>query len=451
MRLFARVRVAAIAAGLLTSAWMLVAALPGGDQLNLLARGWLLAGRGELVPWGNPMSWGGLAPGAATSWLVGGPLAVWMDHRAPGALIWLTHLIALVLLDRALRPLLTPFERAAFAVLFALNPWRVQAAAVLWNPNYLFLVGAVHLTTARRLARSPSFAAGFLHVAVVGVAAQVHPSVLLLGVLSLLLWLRGELRPAWSGMLAGAAAVGLTLIPWFAAGPMPAHAPAGEGFLFRGLLMVQPLLKGLSYWLRYPSLALPARQLRLDFAEHLGAGLDARVMPFLPALLGFAAVATMIGALVALVAFLRRGPAEPAETDAEGRRWLARYLRLALVASLLVLAAAPTTPQSWQLYPLFHAAVLAVVLGLGRFAAAATARGHGRRVAGGLVAAALVAAGFNLLLLAGGPDFRCGGRHPESFPLRSHSPMFDELGITRDCPWPLDHPDGWWPDVLPEG
>lgn len=452
MRIVALVRVAAIAAGLLISALMLVASLPGGDQLNLLARGWLFAARGELVPWGNPMSWGGLAPGAVTSWLVGGPLAVWMDHRAPGVAIWLTHLLALVLLDRTLRPLLTQFERAAFAVLFALNPWRVQAAAVLWNPNYLFLVGAVHLVTARRLARSPSFAAGFFHVAVLGVAAQIHPSVLLLGVLSLLLFLRGDLRPAWGGMAAGTAAVGLTLLPWLAAGPMPAHAPAGEGFLFRGLLMVQPLIKGLSYWLRYPSLALPGRQLRVDFGEHLGSGFDARVMPFVPILLGFAAVATMLGALVALVAFLRRGPAEaPAETDGEGRRWLARYLRLALVASLLVLAAAPTTPQSWQLYPLFHAAVLAVVLGLGRFAVGADGRGHGRRVAGGLVTAALVATGFNLLLLAGSPDFRCTGRHPETFPLRSHSPMFDEIGITRDCPWPHDQPDGWWPDVLPEG
>lgn len=110
---------------------MLLESLPAGDQLNLLARGWLLAVRGDLVPWGNPMSFGGLAPGALTSWLVGLPLTVWLDHRAPGALIWLFHLLAIVLLDRSLRPVLTPLERAVFAVLFVLNPWRVQAAAVL--------------------------------------------------------------------------------------------------------------------------------------------------------------------------------------------------------------------------------------------------------------------------------------------------------------------------------
>jgi len=35
------------------------------------------------------------------------------------------------------------------------------------------------------------------------------------------------------------------------------------------------------------------------------------------------------------------------------------------------------------------------------------------------------------------------------FPLAHHSAMFDELGLQATCPWPLDRPGGWWPDVLP--
>ncbi len=432
---------------------MLLESLPAGDQLNLLARGWLLAVRGELVPWGNPMSFGGLAPGALTSWLVGLPLTVWLDHRAPGALIWLFHLLAIVLLDRSLRPVLMPLERAVFAVLFVLNPWRVQAAAVLWNPNYLFLAGAVHLVTARRLASAPRFGATLAHVATLGLAAQLHPSMLLLGVLTALLLVRREMRLSWPGAAAGAGVVVLSLVPWLLAGPMPANAPESEGFLFRGLLWVQPLLKGMFYWLRYPSLALPERTLQLDFTEHLGAAFAAAARPLTAPLLGAAALVTLAIALAALVAFVRRGASSAAPVaDPAGRAWLTDYLRLALVASLVVLAAAPTTPQSWQLYPLFHAAVLATVLGLGHAAARATAAGRQLRIAAALVTATVVGIVFNLALLAGDPDFRCTGRDADHyFPLRSHSPMFDELGITRDCPWPLDHPDGWWPDVLPEG
>jgi hypothetical protein len=35
------------------------------------------------------------------------------------------------------------------------------------------------------------------------------------------------------------------------------------------------------------------------------------------------------------------------------------------------------------------------------------------------------------------------------FPLAHDSPMFAELGIARDCPWPTNRAGGWWPDVLP--
>ena len=55
---------------------MVIRSQVGGDQLNLLARGWLLAARGQFIPYGNPLSTGGKAPGGITSLLVGLPLSV---------------------------------------------------------------------------------------------------------------------------------------------------------------------------------------------------------------------------------------------------------------------------------------------------------------------------------------------------------------------------------------
>src|SRR5687767_1499913 len=66
--------VAIFAAGLLLGVLMLARAQAGGDQLNLLARGWLLAARGDLVPYGNPLSNQGNGPGPLTSLVVGLPL-----------------------------------------------------------------------------------------------------------------------------------------------------------------------------------------------------------------------------------------------------------------------------------------------------------------------------------------------------------------------------------------
>src|ERR1700694_3092722 len=94
---------ALFALGVALAVLMVIRSQVGGDQLNLLARGWLLAARGQFIPYGNPMSTGGKAPGAMTTLLVALPLAVWRDHRAATALVVLCHLLAYLLLDRVLR------------------------------------------------------------------------------------------------------------------------------------------------------------------------------------------------------------------------------------------------------------------------------------------------------------------------------------------------------------
>ena len=160
---------------------------------------------------------------------------------------------------------------------------------------------------------------------------------------------------------------------------------------------------------------------------------------------------TLLVALAALVVFLRaRSPWArwaPSGAATSGRLWVEGYTALAFVAALLAFAAAPTTPQAWQAFVLFHAAILPVVFGAGRLAAT----GRSRLVRRAIFGLAALAVGANVAIAVAGPSFRCTGRSQLTFPLRSHSEMFDDLGIQRRCPWPLDVPHTWWPDVLPEG
>jgi hypothetical protein len=446
---FRRLHAAAVVAGLSLSAALVAVAQVGGDQLNLLARGWLLAARGVLVPFGNPLSSGGNAPGALTSWLVGAPLELWMDHRAPVVLIWSLHLAAWWLLDRALAPALTPVERAAFAVLFVLNPWRLQSAAMLWNPNYLVPIAAAHLATARALADRARFAPTLLHTLALGLGAQLHPAVLLLGALSVLLWWRGYVRVSWGGFAAGVGLTVASLLPWLLAlGRQPEIAAASEGFPFRGLVLVAPMLKGLLYWLRYPAMALDRKSTVFDFTERLGADVDRWLAPAAQGFLLVVSLAMVVLVLRANWLFFagRRGRlfvrVEPGVTP---RDWLAGYVGLAFVAAALVFAASPTTPQSWQAMPLFPAAVLAVALGAGRLAE----RFGDRRAFGLLAGIATCALLLGLALGLGSPNFRCTGRGALGFELRASSPMFEQLGLQERCPWRLEVPGTWWPDVLP--
>jgi hypothetical protein len=445
----ARWRRILVLAGVALSLLLLARARAGGDQLNLLARGWLLAERGELVAYGNPLSSGGNGPGALTSVLVGLPLMVWRDARAPIAVIWLFHLAAYLLLDRALRALGERF-RMAFAVIYWLAPWRLVYSAFLWNPNYLFLAGAVHFASARASRERARFFASFAHVLTLGLAFQLHPSTLLLAVLSVFLVARGYARVHGPGALAGGAVAAATLVPWLrAAAARPEILAASTGFFGRGLLYVYPLLRGVAYWFRYGTLYLSEKVARFDFGETLGPEVDRWLAPAVNVLWIAAGVASLGVALVAAWRFARprwRGALRRLPAAAGDRDWVAGYVVLAFVAAVAVYAASPTTIMPWQGLPLLHAAVMPLAFFWDEALAGAGARSARR----GLAALAVASLALGIALAAGSPTFRCAGRGTLVFPLRASSPMFDDLGLQRSCPWPLDIPGTWWPDVLPE-
>ena len=444
----------AFALGLVLSAVLLWRTLPGGDQVRLLARGWMLAERGELVPYGNPLSGGGFGPGPATSIVVGLPLFVWQDPRAPAVGIWLLHLAAWFLFDRRLRRILTPGERAAFALVYWLNPWRVAGAAVLWNPHYLFLLGAAHFATAYDQREKASFWSSFVHVASLGVALQLHPSTLLLIAISGVLFLTRTIRVSWAGVACGIATSIAALLPWLlAVKERPELLHAANRVLFRSLALVQPWLKGLHYWIRYPSFSIPKEYRIFDFTALVGAEVDRFLAPALSALVLVAGLATMVVAVAANVelfrerrpgGLLRRGP------GVDGREFLLRYVVAGAIAAIVVFAASPTTPQSWQGLVLFHVTVLPVVFWLGRRLDREPSSGAVTgRVRKSMFAAVAVGTVLALATGYGAPNFRCGGRGDLRYELLDDSPMYHDLGIHAACPWPVGIAGGAWPDGLP--
>lgn len=448
---------ALFAVGLAIAILMLVRSQVGGDQLNLLARGWLLAEDGKWISYGNPMSTGGKAPGGITSLLVGLPLLLWRDHRAPSAVILLCHVLAYWLLDGTLRRILSPHERVLLAVLYWLNPWQLYFASFLWNPNYLFLFAALHLWSCLAQRERGRFWPSFLHALGLALAFQIHASFLLLAVASLLLWLRRYFRIHWGGAIAGGVLGSLPLIPWaIEVATHPAIVTeASKGFLGRGLVTVLPLLRGLLYWLRYGSLYVSERMADFDFSSLLGS--DRWLGPGLNAVSQTALALTVLVPLLANVRLWRgvrrswraklTAPTHACRGD---REWLKGYARLCFLAAAVVFGLSPTTIMMWQGVVLMHAAILPVILWAGALSRT--------RLASWVSKGTWICAAAEIVLLVaiafGNPQYRCGGRHTKrtdfGFNLRSDHPMMRELKIQQTCPWPVNVPGAWWPDVLPE-
>ncbi|MFQ5350454.1 MAG: hypothetical protein ACE5EG_08440 [Thermoanaerobaculia bacterium] len=440
--------------GLAISILMVAHSQVAGDQLNHLGRGWHLAMEGRWVPFGPPATKGGAQIGGMNGLLVGLPLMLWEDHRAPTAVVLLFHLVAYLLLDRLARRILRPDERFLLALLYWLNPWRLFFSGFLWNPNYLLLAGAVHLWTAWRLKRERRFRVSFLHVLTLGLAVQVHVASLMLVIASLLLWWRRYLRLHLGGAILAGLVVAGTLVPWaLEVAAEPGFLPAGEGLPGWGLITVHPVLKGLAHWLRFPGLAFGHAMTCLDFSRLGGPGLD-RLSPFLAAFKGIVLPLTVLLAGWCnwrLWRHRRRSWRAPIEPGAGDRVWLSGYVRWTLLASLTTFALSPTSISHWYVFPVLHAAVLPVVLAGGALLRSRRAR-VARRTAWAYALIMLVLAPS---FAFGAPPYRCGqprckGNVYLMPALRSDHPMFERLGIQRTCPVIVDDPGGWWPAALEE-
>jgi hypothetical protein len=218
------------------------------------------------------------------------------------------------------------------------------------------------------------------------------------------------------------------------------------------LVLLFPVVRGLLYWLRYPSLSFShtgnADMTTFDFTSTLGSSPDAVLVVVLGFLTRVVGPATVLLPLLAngwLWRRVGRGVLRRPGQGASGRRWLLDYVRWVFVATMASFALSPITIMAWQGFVVLHAAVLPVVLylmlldrtRLGRLARLVP------RLYATLSIVLLVAMAF------GAPHYRAGGRHAHAIALRADHPMLHDLGIDRVGSVTVDPVNGWWPDALP--
>lgn len=433
-------------AGLAISAIMIARSQVAGDALSLLSRGWLFAAAGVWVPFGNPAatSAGGFVPGSLTALLVGLPLKLWMDHRSPALLILLLHVAGYLVLDRIVARELGRPARMLFAIVYWLNPWRVYQSGWLDNSNYVFFAGAIHLWACLRQRSKPSWLHSAVLVTVVGLTGQIHLDAVVLVFAAVLLWWRGYWRPHWGGIALGTALTALSLVPYaLAAAGRPELLPGGGGSepLGSGLLRVWPVLKGVSYWLRYASLAASEGMNVYDFTPAAGAAADRLLAPLYFALGRFVALLTIVPPLVANLWMLRRQRRRRRAGGARGTRdWLCGYASWTLVACLIANALSPTVVMWWENLIVLHAAVLPLLL----WADALRRTRRGARLRYAAAGWALASVVLLLGMAFGAEQYRNGGRDAWTWVLPRNDRVVRDLRLT-DYGVSIDPRTGHWP------
>jgi hypothetical protein len=435
--------------GLAVSVVMITRYRVFGDELNMLARGWLLVREGRWVPYGIRTSAGGKSPGGLTALMVGAPLLLWCDYRAPVVFILLLHVAAYGLLDRLIGAILSAPHRLVFCVLYWLSPWRIYFSGHLWDPNYLFFFAAVHAWTSYRLRHQPRFWATLAHVCAIGFPMQLHASGFVLPIVSVVLLYRRRITLHWGAVLCGGTLVAGSLVPWLIeAVRHPRIIPGGEhGFPLRGLLLVLPVVRGILYWLRYSSFALPAKLTRFDFGPALGPALTVLLAAILWVLTQIIGQLTFVPSACANWWFARRvqrGGRRRTDAGMSDRRWFNSYVTCTFVGAMISVCVSPTTIMFWQGLVFFHAAVLPFVLWV-------TALQRSRLAPHVRLGARLWVALCVVLVTAitfGNHTYRPADRAAgDVFAVVDH-PMLHELGLVEHGVVVVDATSGYRPDVF---
>lgn len=348
-----------------------------GDVIQILDKAHILVTQNKLIPYGNVSSSGasGNIPGAFLTLATGVPMTLWFSPWAALTFLGLLHFLALLMFNDVMREFLGVRSLFLVVVFFWLNPWRLSEV-FLWNPGYIYFASALHMWSAYKLSKKPSFNFSVLHGMSLFLGLQIHPSFIILFFMTMiLLWMKA-LKPHILGTLSGIVLGLLTLVPYFLEGledpsifPQPGSGD-GKGYLFFGLVNVYPLLKGFWYWILFGSNIFQTHVFHKVHFDWLGGGgltLTAKIL--------WTGIKYLIGAAGVALSFYVNFQFYKANKEKlkvwkykmkESNEWIFIYPITAFVSALIATGIAPTLPIYWHLLYIWPMAIIPLLIYLNK-------------------------------------------------------------------------------------
>ena len=329
------------------------------DIAQLLARAHHFLSTGILTPYGSIASSGVkvFTPGSFLSAAISWPMALWDHPFAALIAVSLFHLAGLLLVVTVLLKYFDFKMVLLYVVFYWCSPWRTSEV-FLWNPTYMFFWVPLHFWSAERNSEKPDFIASAIHIISIFGAMQSHSSFVALVILSFLLLWKKAIRLSWGGSFCGVLLGGLSLLPYFLE---KIHHPEvfqmGETptpFLFRGIILVYPFLKGIWYWIRQGSFVFPSHLLN----HSPFSGIVQKFWMVIVQGIGFA---TVYFSIRYNLVFAKENKLSFKFWDykiSDASNWVSFYLMMSFWALLAVSAIIPAEMSYWHVLLFYPLAVL---------------------------------------------------------------------------------------------
>lgn len=239
------------------------------DSFQLLERGYLFT-QGYLVPFGPRSTNTNLIYGPFISIFTGVSLWIWNTPLSVLFGILLFHILGFYFLLKTKFLQINQSFYLVYLILYWCSPWRANEVFI-WNPAFLMTVSSMYLFSLGQMFEKKYFSGTLLLGISLIWCFSIHNSFVFLGVLTLILLgrkqIKFDLKAVLFCIIIFIVYLSPTLITIYQKPQVLSLNTGGESYLFRNLVHFGEALKGILYWLRYSSLYFGSTNFKVQSFE----------------------------------------------------------------------------------------------------------------------------------------------------------------------------------------
>ena len=311
------------------------------DSMQLIERGYMFT-QGNLIPFGPRSTHSNMIYGSLVSVLSG--IGLFLTNGPTGIMIiiLLFQSLAFYFLYKTRFLNINNSFLYIYLFLFWCSPWRASEVFI-WNASLLFFTSSLFFYSIDLFKREKTMLGTLLHGLSYILSFQIHNSVIIFAPITIYFLIKKEIKFNLKAFLICVLIFALMLFPTayvlYKHPEILEYNRSGKAHLFANLVNFAEMIKGFTYWVRYPSLYFGSTTLSLPKIAFGDRDLLEQIWFCIKWIL---AVSSVIFVLVINIKYFKKMPA-----------FLKRLCWIALMSLFLISAMSPVPFNFWHLYLIY--------------------------------------------------------------------------------------------------